>query len=157
MSFLPTETSEEALRLHIEALGYEVQDARGSTNAVRTRESREFVVPPRTPAFFREAVGRARATNRPLVIIFGANWCAPCQRLKSETLENVSVASLLATTELVNVDLDGEPELGRFYVVSSVPCVLFVDTRGAIVDRLVGFEPPSLFVSRLKGVLNEAE
>ena len=152
MSFVPAETSEEALRLSIEALGYRVESVHGNASST-TDKARTFAVPAQAPAFFLDAVKRARARRTPLIIVFGATWCAPCQRLKSETLENVSIARLLAEVELVTVNLGEEPKLGQFYGVSSIPCVVFVDTREEIVDRLLGFEPPEMFANRLRKVL----
>jgi thioredoxin-related protein len=43
--------------------------------------------------------------------------------------------------------------LGKFYRVSSIPYVLFVDAKGNVVDRLLGFEPPTLFEKRLRKAL----
>ena len=110
-------------------------------------------MPDDAPAFFREAVDRARKAGKPLLVDFWATWCAPCKRLKSETLESTALAPLLGKFEVIAVDLDQIPTLGTFYGVSSIPYVLFVDSKGRIVDRLLGFEPPAQFEVRLKKVL----
>lgn len=112
-----------------------------------------FTVPENAPLFLREAVSRARAVPRPLVIDFWATWCAPCRRLKSETLESPPVAALLSKVEFVSIDLDVQPELGKHYEVASVPLVLFIDAGGRLVDRLEGFEPPEPFLMRLTRTL----
>jgi thiol-disulfide isomerase/thioredoxin len=105
------------------------------------------------PAYFREALDRARAAGKPVLIDFWAPWCAPCMRLKQETLDSPELAALLDKFEVIAVDLDEEPALGRFYRVSSIPSVLIVDPKGNVVDRLLGFEPPALFEVRLKKAL----
>ena len=98
--------------------------------------------------------GRFSRSRRALVIDFWAAWCAPCRRLKSETLESPAVTPLLSKAEFVSIDIDAEPGLGRFYGVSSIPLVLFVDAKGRIVDRLMGFEPPEAFLDRLRKALS---
>ncbi len=115
-----------------------------------TRQDADFTVPENAPSSFREAVNRARAAGTPIVIDFWAAWCGPCRKLKSETLESPTVAPVLSQVEFVSVDVDAEPELARFYGVSSIPLVLFVDAEGRIVDRLVGFEGPEPFLARLE-------
>ena len=112
-----------------------------------------FVVPEDAPAFFREAVDRASKAGKPLLVDFWATWCAPCKKLKSETLESASLAPLLEKFEVIAVDLDQVPALGKFFGISSIPYVLFVDSKGRIVDRLLGFEPPAAFEVRLRKAL----
>ena len=45
-----------------------------------------------TPAFFREALARARREQRPIVLDFSASWCVPCQRMHRETFPDPKVA-----------------------------------------------------------------
>ena len=116
-----------------------------------------FAVPPDAPAFLREAVERARKAGKPLVVDFWAPWCVPCLRLKRETFEKASLAALLEKFEVIAVDLDEAPALGKFYGVSSIPYVLFVDSKGKVVDRLLGFEPPEAFEVRLRKALPREE
>ena len=90
-----------------------------------------------------------------MVLDFWAEWCAPCKRLKKETLDAPEVAKLLAKVQVVFVDLDKHPDLGKAYGVVSVPDLFFVDTDGYIADRLQQFEPPDAFLLRLKRLLGK--
>ena len=58
---------------------------------------------------------------------------------------------------MIAFNLDETPSLGKFYRVSSIPYVLFVDSRGAVVDRLLGFEPSAQFRVRLEKALPRVE
>lgn len=147
-------TTEEELKRGIEALGYQVEksSARGEGPAVPV-PSETLNLLEDAPAFFREAVERAREAGKPLLVDFWAPWCAPCLKLKRETLDSPALAALLGKFEVIAVDLDETPALGKFYRISSIPCVLFVDSNGNVVDRLLGFEPPTLFETRLKKAL----
>ena len=154
ITFDRRETTDAELQRAIEALGYRVDESadRRIDSPAHPRMDR-FTVPENAPTFLQEAVSRARAGPRPLVIGFSVIWCAPCRRLKSETLQSPPVAAVLSKVEFVSIDLDVQPELGQYYNVASVPLVLFVDADGRVVDQLEGFEPPEPFLVRLNRTL----
>ncbi len=84
------------------------------------------------------------------MIDFSASWCAPCVRLKKQTLANPDVARWLEDVQVIYVDLDKYPALARSYQVTTIPDVFFIGRDGLIVDRLRAFEEPGPFLSRLK-------
>ncbi|MFQ5750094.1 MAG: thioredoxin family protein [Planctomycetota bacterium] len=104
---------------------------------------------------YREALARARRENKPLLIDFGAAWCAPCKRFQSETLGDPRVAALLPRLVVLAVDTDQEPGLARAFGVAAIPDVLLAGPEGTILQRWNGFEGPEAFLARLKAVLDE--
>lgn len=113
-------------------------------------------VPPNAPKFFVDAIERARANQRPIVIDFWAEWCAACLRLKVATLGHPEVAKALGEVEVIYVDLDKFPALGETYGVAAIPDLFFVDKSGRIVDRLQTFELPGAFVARIRKAFDPA-
>ncbi len=128
------------------------------SSAVKTEESATTAplkpwkapVPESAPKYFKEAFARARESGKSIVLDFSANWCAPCVRLKKETLEAPAVKDALVGVELIFVDLDAHPSLAKAYGVKSIPDVFFVSKKGLVVDRLRNFEGAGLFLQRLK-------
>jgi len=78
-----------------------------------------------------------RKANKPVLVDFWANWCAPC-RMVSPILE--SFAKSQHSIVVAKVDTDHNPLTTSKFQVFSIPTmILFVD--GQEVKRLVGALP----------------
>ena len=112
-------------------------------------------LPESAPDFFKKAFARARASRTPMVLDFSATWCAPCVRIKKETLQAPSVSAALSGVEVIHIDLDAHLQLARAYGVKSVPDVFLVDGQGMVVDRVRDFETAELFLPRIEKLVKK--
>ena len=153
----PKRITPEKLARIITDLGYKVEEVEppGVGTGAKKQQRVRAPMPDDAPKFFREAFGKARRANHPLVIDFWAEWCPPCLQLKEVTFHDPEVARLLEKVQLIYVDLDQYPALGKAYGVQAIPDVFLVDRKGWIVDRLQDFEPPDAFFVRLRKLLAE--
>ncbi len=55
----------------------------------------------------------AQESNRPLVVVIGAEWCPACVNLKQTTIASMEASGELQEVSLAVVDQDQEPELAR--------------------------------------------
>jgi thiol:disulfide interchange protein DsbD len=88
-----------------------------------------------------EATQLARASGRPMVVDFMADWCLPCKEMDVKVFSQPDVVAELSEFTLLRVDLsreDEEPALAAVkakYGVNTLPAVRVVSADGQIVQR----------------------
>ena len=94
-------------------------------------------------AFDAASLEASRASGRPTVIDFIADWCIPCHEMERTTFANPDVRLEAERFAMLKADMTQENDdtsaLVEQYQVKGVPTVIFIDSRGAEVHRLVGF------------------
>ena len=108
------------------------------------------------PPFFQEALSLAQREQKPLVLDFTAEWCAPCLRMIDETFPDPMVAPLLDQCVLVKVDTDEHPGLAQKYGVVGLPDIRLLTPDGTEVRRLRDFQAPDAFAGALEDLLATA-
>jgi len=108
-------------------------------------------------AFDLRGVQVAVEAGKPVIVDFGADWCAPCRELEEKTFAAPQVARMLSGFERFKSDQTraGTPEAeeaAAAYQVLGVPTVI-VFTHGAEAFRITGFEGPQMFAPRLRRAL----
>jgi thioredoxin-like negative regulator of GroEL len=73
------------------------------------------------------------------IIVFTADWCGPCQRLKSNLNDN-EIQKLLKDKNIHYINIDEYPRYSISYGISSIPQVLLVERNNdtKIIERNVG-------------------
>jgi thioredoxin 1 len=79
---------------------------------------------------------RVLGADRPVIVDFGARWCAPCKQLE-RVLGEVEPA-YAGRVEVFSVDVDDAPALAQRYGVRSMPTLLGF-RNGEVVAQQVGF------------------
>ena len=106
---------------------------------------------------FPDAIKRAQSEGKPVLVNFYADWCVWCKRLDSTTLRDVKVAALLSDRVVaVHLDVEGDGrELSNEYRVDGLPTVLILDPSGREIGRIPGYMPPTGFLERVEGFLQQ--
>lgn len=101
---------------------------------------------------FEEAVAKAKAEKKPILVDFFTEWCGWCKRLDKDTLADAAVAAYLK--DYVNLKIDAEkgegPALAKNFAVPGFPTLIVVDGSGEEVDRIGGYMKPADFLKTLK-------
>jgi thiol:disulfide interchange protein DsbD len=104
------------------------------------------------------AVAMGKANNWPVIIDFGAEWCAACKELEHKTFSDPAVEKELAGFVKVRIDCTEEtPEnvaLQKKYNSISLPTIVFINAAGEVLPdlTLLEFEAPVGFLQRLAKV-----
>jgi thioredoxin-like negative regulator of GroEL len=103
-----------------------------------------------------DALKKAKASGKPEMIDFWAEWCGWCHRLDQTTYVEPEVVKLM-TTEFVPLKIDTEAgkrstEIASRYNVQSLPTIAFVSPSGRLIHRVTGFQGPGPFPRTLLDV-----
>ncbi len=105
-----------------------------------------------------DAITRARADGKAVMIDFTAEWCTGCKELDAHTFPDPRVAA--EAERFVAAKLDAtEPDaamndLFARYGVMGLPTVIFIDSNGKVLEtpRVTGFTPPERFLALMRQV-----
>ena len=104
-----------------------------------------------------ERLAEARRLEKPVIIDFYADWCAPCRELEEVTFHDPQIVKQ-AKNDFVMIKVDltrkGNPNhqvLLNNYEVKGIPTIVFLGREGKELKslRLVDFEPASQFLIRM--------
>ena len=92
------------------------------------------------------AMAAAKRENKPLMIDFMADWCAPCKEMERSTFSNSTVILKAKSFISVRIDIDKQRKvaekykaLARAYGGVGIPNMLFLSPNGTKIHHKVGF------------------
>ncbi len=97
---------------------------------------------------FEDAVKRARAAKKPIMIDFWADWCSWCHRLDQTTYVDPVVVKMSEEFIALKLDTEGakkNQEIALRYNVATLPTITFVTPGGRQILTLKGFQGPGQF------------
>jgi thioredoxin-like negative regulator of GroEL len=80
------------------------------------------------------------ATGKPLLIVFGAEWCGFCHKLEQTTLADPAMVEYVSTEFIpVHIDYDKQPRVAQILEVKSLPHTVVLSPEANLLGRIVGF------------------
>lgn len=101
---------------------------------------------------FDEALKLAEKEKKLIFIDAYTSWCGPCKLMSKNTFTDEKVGAYF-NKNFINLKIDMEkdtdgPNVARRFSVSAYPTFLFVDGKGKLNSRLIGYMAPSDFLIR---------
>ncbi len=88
--------------------------------------------------------------NKPMMLVFGAEWCGFCKKLEKTTLSNVQLAKYINTTFVsVHIDVDEQEQVAQILEVKSLPCTIILSPDADLLGRFEGFMQPAPMYQKL--------
>ena len=118
--------------------------------------------PKGSPAFltdFKTATETAKKEGKPLVVVFSAVWCPPCQAMKKTVYPSKEVAALhdKFVWAYLDTDVEANAAAAQKYGVNGIPHIQFLGADGKSLGNQVGGTSASAFAGTLEQVLAKAK
>jgi thiol-disulfide isomerase/thioredoxin len=88
-----------------------------------------------------EAHRVAAATGRPILIVFGAEWCHYCRELDTKTLKNPELVGYISSNFVpVHLDADKDAKVAQILKAKPIPCTVVLGPNADLMGRSFGYQ-----------------
>ncbi len=103
-------------------------------------------------ADLKTAHAEAARTGKPLLLLFGAEWCVYCHKQTDETLADPAVAARVnANFVPVRLDFDADAKLAEVLEIKTLPQAVLLSPKADLLGRAAGFHNVEQFGGVLTG------
>lgn len=93
---------------------------------------------------------RAMKENKPMLLVFGAEWCGFCKKLENETLTHPELAKYVNESFVpVHLDADKEQKVTEILEVQALPCTVVLSPNADMLGRIDGFFDPGPYYQKI--------
>ena len=107
---------------------------------------------------FRGVMSDAKKSGKPVIVVFSALWCGPCQAMKNGVYPSPEVQALQDKFEWAYLDIDDRSngKAAKEFGVGGIPHIQFLTADGKPIDKQVGSSSAASFAKTLEGILKKA-
>lgn len=89
-----------------------------------------------------QAIQKAKRIGKSIMIDFYTDWCVPCKELDKHIFQDTMISRFI-NDRFISLKINAEKEDGielrkKYQVPESYPTVLFLDSEGMEIDRIIG-------------------
>jgi len=87
-----------------------------------------------------EAHQQAVLENRPMLLVFDADWCKYCDKMDEATFKDSSVANYVNEKFVpVHLNLADNMKIAEILEIDRIPCTIALSPRADLLGRVVGY------------------
>lgn len=98
--------------------------------------------------------------DRLFFLDFFTTWCGPCKRMDKEVFVDSGISKLL-NSDFISLKINAEEgegiSLAKKYNVTTYPTYLFLNSKGVLIYRSIGYMPAHEFSGQIKNALAESK
>ena len=85
--------------------------------------------------------------GKPMLLVFGADWCVFCKKLEQTTLAEPEMVKYINQNFVpVHLDVDKDKKVASILEIKSLPCTVVLSPNADLLGRIEGYEKaPSLY------------
>lgn len=99
----------------------------------------------------------AQKQKKVILVDFYAEWCGPCKEMLATTYKHKEVVARSKKFVPVLIDVDKQQGLAAKYEVEGVPTILFLDAKGKVLLRSVGYLDADSFLKLMDEAAKKAK
>lgn len=105
------------------------------------------------------AMNAAKKEGKPVILVFSASWCPPCQAMKKDVYPSEAVKAYHDKFIWAYLDVDdaSNTRAAEKAGVDGIPHIQFLNAQGKEVSKQVGSNSATAFAKTLEGVLAKAK
>ncbi|TWU07053.1 Disulfide bond reductase DsbH precursor [Symmachiella macrocystis] len=93
-------------------------------------------------------------TGKPILLVFGADWCFFCHKLERETLNEANMAKFINNNFIaVKLDLEKDEKVAKILKVKSLPATIVVNSDADMLANIVGYQKSGSYAKNLRNAL----
>jgi uncharacterized protein YyaL (SSP411 family) len=93
----------------------------------------------------------ALAEGKPILLVFGAEWCTYCHKLEQNVIDQPATAAYInANFVAVHLDADHEKRVTDILEVESLPCTVVLSPNADLLGRFEGYAEAAKYTANLE-------
>lgn len=85
---------------------------------------------------YEEAKTISQTFDQPMIVIFSAEWCQYCLKLKQDITKNIDH---FENTTICILDISSNDKLAKDFKVKKIPKIILFDKKGNVIKEIVGY------------------
>src|SRR5688572_3498429 len=114
---------------------------------------------PKFETDYKTALAAAAKSGKPLIVVFSASWCPPCQANKKKVYPAAAVKPYhdKFVWAYLDTDVEANSKVFQGFGGKGIPHIQFLSKAGKSIDTQIGGTTAEAFVKKLDAVLAAAK